>query len=86
MKRVKNPLSDKKTITIYFSNQYLHIQIAGKEQLDIPLKNFPRLERATAEQRDNFTLSYSGIHWEALNEDINIEALYAGVIKDVTKQ
>ncbi|MFP1773964.1 DUF2442 domain-containing protein [Lonsdalea quercina] len=86
MKRVKKLLSDKPPITIYFSNEYLHLQAEGKKLLDVPLKNFPRLERATTEQRDDFTFSFSGIHWETLDEDINIEALYAGAIKDITKQ
>lgn len=60
----------------------MHIQIKGRERLDIPLKNFPRLERATNEQRNDFTFSYHGIFLDSLNEDINIDALYAGVVKD----
>ncbi|MZG49261.1 DUF2442 domain-containing protein [Dickeya solani] len=86
MERVKNLLSDESSVTIYFSNEYLHIQAAGKALLTIPLKNFPRLERATVEQRNNFRLSYRGVHWETLDEDINIGALYAGAIKDMTNQ
>ncbi|WP_145563391.1 DUF2442 domain-containing protein [Yersinia aldovae] len=60
----------------------MYIQVKGKKQLDIPLKNFSRLERATNEQRNNFTFSYRGIFWDSLNEDINIDALYAGFVKD----
>lgn len=87
MKRMSNPLLDKSTVTVYFSSEYLHVQVKGKEQLNIPLKNFPRLERATAKQRDNFTLSYGGgIYWEDIDEDINIEALYAGAIRDMTNR
>jgi hypothetical protein len=57
----------------------LHVQVKGKARLNIPLKNFPRLELATVKQRRNFTLSYGGgIHWEDIDEDINIEALYVG--------
>ncbi|MFQ6244531.1 DUF2442 domain-containing protein [Yersinia enterocolitica] len=65
-----------------FSDEHMHIQIKGRERLDIPLKNFPRLERATNEQRNDFTFSYRGIFLDSLNEDINIDALYAGVVKD----
>lgn len=85
MKRMSNPLLDKSTVTVYFSSEYLHVQVKGKARLNIPLKNFPRLERATVKQRGNFTLSYGGgIHWEDIDEDINIEALYAGAIRDMT--
>ena len=43
-----------------------------------PLAWFPRLLEATTEQRDAFELSESGIHWEALDEDVSIEGLLAG--------
>ncbi|RQM36354.1 DUF2442 domain-containing protein [Erwinia psidii] len=85
MKRVSNPLFDKSSVTVYFSDKYLHVQAKGRAQLNIPLKNFPRLEHATVEQRGHFTLNDGGgIHWEGIDEDIDIEALYAGAIRDVT--
>ncbi|WP_049635410.1 DUF2442 domain-containing protein [Yersinia aldovae] len=77
-----NKSHNKLYINISFSDEYMYIQVKGKKQLDIPLKNFPRLERATNEQRNNFTFSYRGIFWDSLNEDINIDALYAGFVKD----
>ncbi|EXU75504.1 hypothetical protein BG55_09990 [Erwinia mallotivora] len=84
---MSNPLFDKSSVTVYFSDKYLHVQAKGKALLNIPLKNFPRLERATAEQRVNFTLTGgNGIHWEEIDEDLNIEALYAGAIRDVTNR
>ncbi|WP_112092941.1 MULTISPECIES: DUF2442 domain-containing protein [Lonsdalea] len=87
MTRVSDPLFDKSTVNVYFSDKYLHVQVKGKTRLNIPLKNFPRLERATVEQREDFTINDGGgIHWEEIDEDINIEALYAGAIKDVTNR
>lgn len=87
MKKMSNPLLDKSTVTVYFSSEYLHVQVNGKALLNIPLKNFPRLECATAEQRGNFTLNHGGgIHWDEIDEDINIEALYAGAIRDMTNR
>ena len=39
---------------------------------------FPRLLHATAEQRGQYELSASGIHWEALDEDVSVDGLLAG--------
>ncbi|WP_223565611.1 DUF2442 domain-containing protein [Pantoea sp. OVA07A] len=73
-------------VTIYFSEEFMHVQLEGNEQLDIPLQNFPRLLRATSEQRNQWELSGSGpgIHWDKLDEDIYLPALYAGFIKGIT--
>ncbi|GAA0470800.1 DUF2442 domain-containing protein [Tatumella punctata] len=87
MKKVSNPLFEQSPVVVYFSVECLHVQAKGKAQLNIPLQNFPRLERATAEQRERFTLNGGGgIHWEDIDEDINIEALYAGAIRDMTNR
>jgi hypothetical protein len=45
----------------------------------VPLAWFPRLLHATAEQREHVRISSRGLHWEALNEDISIAGLLAGV-------
>lgn len=37
---------------------------------------WPRLKNATKEQRDNFTLSYGGIHWPELDEDLSFEGMF----------
>jgi len=73
-------------VTIYFSEKFIHVQLEGKERLDIPLENFPRLLRGTHEQRTMWELSGTGpgIHWNELDEDIYVPALYAGAVKDIT--
>lgn len=75
-------------VTIYFSDEFMHVQLEGKERLDIPLQNFPRLLRGTPEQRNQWELSGSGpgIHWDELNEDIYIPSLYEGRDKDQTNR
>lgn len=85
MKKVNSLLFDQSSVVVYFSDKCLHVQDKGKALLNIPLQNFPRLERATVEQRERFILNAGGgIHWEEIDEDINIEALYAGAIRDMT--
>lgn len=85
MKKVNSLLFDQSSVVVYFSDKCLHVQAKGKALLNIPLQNFPRLERATVEQKERFILNAGGgIHWEEIDEDINIEALYAGAIRDMT--
>ncbi|MEM6050648.1 DUF2442 domain-containing protein [Erwinia sp. P7711] len=73
-------------VTLCFSDEFMHVQLEGKEQLDIPLQNFPRLLLGTPEQRNQWELTGSGpgIHWDELDEDIYVPALYAGSIKGIT--
>lgn len=75
-------------VTIYFSDEFMHVQLEGKEQLDIPLQNFPRLLLGTPEQRNQWELSGSGpgIHWDDLNEDISIPSLYEGRNREQTNR
>ncbi len=40
---------------------------------------FPRLLNATPEARLDYELSPLGIHWDALDEDIRVEALFEGI-------
>ena len=44
----------------------------------VPLVWFPRLLHATPQQREGFTLSPNGLHWEGLDEDISLSGLLAG--------
>ena len=46
---------------------------------DAPLAGFPQPLRGSAEQREQVCLSSHGQHWEALDEDISIAGLIAGL-------
>lgn len=71
-------------VAISFSDEIMHVHLEGKERLNIPLQNFPRLLRGTPEQRNQWELSGPGpgIHWDELNEDIDVPSLYEGKDKD----
>ena len=45
----------------------------------VPLAWFPRLLHATPAQRAQVEFSSQGLHWEALDEDISVAGLLAGV-------
>ena len=64
---------------VRFDDCSMWVDLADGRILAVPLAWFPRLVHATPEQRAAVEISRSGLHWEALNEDISIAGLLAGV-------
>ena len=54
------------------------VALADGRRLGVPLAWFPRLMRATAEQREAVEITAYGLHWEALDQDISVAGLLAG--------
>jgi len=56
------------------------VQLADGRVIGVPLAWFPRLLRASPEQRLRFEISGGGqgLHWDALDEDISVAGLLAG--------
>ena len=67
------PLANK----VGFTDTHLLICLADGRELRVPIKWFPRLLSATAEQRANWQLIGGGIgiHWPSVDEDISVENL-----------
>ena len=55
------------------------VELSDGRTLGVPLAWFPRLLRATHEQREQVRLSGRGLHWEVLDEDISVAGLLAGL-------
>ena len=66
--------------TLRFDESMMWVSLADGRQLGVPLAYFPRLLRATAQQRESFVISGggTGLHWDELDEDISVPALPAG--------
>jgi Protein of unknown function (DUF2442) len=66
--------------SVRFDDDTLWVELADGRTVGAPLAWFPRLLRASAEQRASVRISPSGagLHWEALDEDISVEGLLAG--------
>lgn len=64
--------------SVRFDENSMWVELSDGRTLGIPLAWFPRLLLATPKQRLDFSLSQSGIHWDALDEDISIAGLIAG--------
>jgi hypothetical protein len=63
---------------VRFDELQMWVDLEDGRTLGIPLVWFPRLLRATPEQRRDFFLSPSGLHWDEIDEDISIAGLLAG--------
>lgn len=63
-----------------FDRDTMWVELDDGRSLGVPLAWFPRLMRASAEQRENYRIGYSGggLHWDDLDEDISVEALLTG--------
>lgn len=57
----------------------LRVVLADGREISVPLAWFPRLQKATAEQRKRWRLIGGGIglHWEDVDEDISVASLLA---------
>ena len=65
-------------LKVTFDDDTFSVDLSDGRSIRVPLVWFPRLLRATPEQRSRYELSHSGIHWEAIDEDISVEGLLAG--------
>ena len=63
---------------VRFDDWSMWVDLEDGRTLGIPLAWFPRLLHGSAEQRRGVQISPSGLHWDALDEDISIAGLLAG--------
>ena len=73
--------------TLRFDESMMWVSLADGRQLGVPLAYFPRLLRATAQQRESFVISGggTGLHWGGLDEDISVPALlWLSVLRSTT--
>ena len=64
-------------IDVSCTDDSLRVVLADGREISAPLVWFPRLQKATPEERENWRLIGGGIgiHWEAVDEDISVESL-----------
>ncbi len=64
---------------VRFDDDSMWVNLADGRVLAVPLAWFPRLLQASPQERAAVQISRHGLHWEALDEDISIAGLLAGV-------
>jgi hypothetical protein len=71
--------SSAKATRVHFDADSLWVDLADGRIIGVPLAWFPRLLRATPAEREQIRISSRGLHWDALDEDISIAGLLAGL-------
>jgi hypothetical protein len=77
-------LSQIRATSVRFDDNQMWVELDDGRTLGIPLAWYPRLLHGTPEQRNQVSISPSGLHWEELDEDISIAGLIAGR-RDMTR-
>lgn len=54
------------------------VELSDGRTLGVPLAWFPRLQKATPEQRANVEISLVGLYWDELDEALPLAGLLAG--------
>lgn len=65
----------KKDIKLTFTGDMLYIGWDGGKTQVFPLAWFPKLQQATDEDRNDWTLTADGIHWNKLDETITLAGI-----------
>ena len=70
---------DGRAVEARCTDRTLHVRLADGREIAAPVAWFPRLQKATPEQRKEWRLIGEGvgIHWESVDEDISVEGLLA---------
>ena len=64
---------------VRFDPDCMWVELSDGRTIGVPLAWFPRLLRGTLKQRKQVRISGRGLHWDALDEDISIAGLLAGL-------
>lgn len=65
--------------SVRFDDDSLWVDLSDGRVIAVPLAWFPRLLNASREQRESFEISRNGLHWAAIDEDISVAGLLAGI-------
>ena len=74
-------ISEPMAKSLSFNKNSMQVQFLDGRKLSVPLAFFPRLLNATPKERNDYIISGGGIglHWDKLDEDINVKYLLMGV-------
>jgi len=79
--------ADERVADVSFSEDSLCVALRDGRTISVPLTWYPKLLRATPQQRKNWKLAGGGygIHWPDLDEDLSTEGLLRGAPAPRTK-
>jgi hypothetical protein len=67
--------------SVEFDTEMMHVFLTDGRVISVPISWFPALKSAAPEQRLKYEIGGGGIglHWPALDEDLSVAGLMAGV-------
>ena len=81
-------ITDLRARSVGFEGTELVVTLSDGRRIATPLGWYPRLEKATSEQRENYEIMPLGIHWPDLDEDLSVAGMLKGnrVRSDVVRE
>ena len=79
-KNIKDQKDQSVVIKLEFIDQFIHLFLEDGRQIKTPLKFYPKLFQASQAQLQDYRLlgGGTGIHWEALDEDLSVDSIIKG--------
>lgn len=65
-------------VSVSFTDDMMSTTLEDGRIITVPIAWYPRLLKATPEQRAKYELSPAGIHWDEIDEDISVEGMLIG--------
>lgn len=74
-------LSEARVHNVHCTMERLVVDLEDGREISVPLRWYPRLAKASPEQRSNWHKAGAGygIHWPDLDEDLSVEGLLLGL-------
>lgn len=69
-------MSSCKIIKVWVDDTHVYAMTETGLTANYAFSQWPKLAKATKEQREDYQLSYSGIHWPQIDEDLNFESMF----------
>ena len=65
-------------VSVSFTDDSMSVALEYGRIITVPVAWYPRLAKASTEQRLAFELSPAGVHWDEIDEDISVEGMLVG--------
>ncbi len=77
---ISAPAGDDRVKDVVVGDEVLRVVLMDGRTIEVPLRWYPRLWNATAEQRSHWEVCGGGygIHWPDVDEDLSTEGLLRG--------
>ncbi len=78
MSTLELEVGDLKPRAVEFTASELVVTLMDGRKIATPLDWYPRLQRASTEQRQNYEIMPMGIHWPDVDEDLSVAGMLKG--------